>query len=197
MSKKNVTQLVKKQCLYLPEKRSYYFFPDNKIQLPLGAVLSFTSTLQTPRTSNYTDKLKQCDWGNIPITKGYSLLFQNPFFQPKFGAGFENHEKESESESGKTSEKTSTRPVTETSSQFRNQKTHDQKEEPDIREATFRGTQENIIPPSLRPINSLAENNDKMTTPYIVRLTDFLGEEEEMDVHMWLREAQKAIQANN
>ncbi|KAG9307187.1 hypothetical protein G9A89_017015 [Geosiphon pyriformis] len=36
-----------------------------------------------------------------------------------------------------------------------------------------------------------------MTTPYITRLTDFSGEKEEMDMHTWLREAQKAIQTNN
>ncbi|KAG9286128.1 hypothetical protein G9A89_010142 [Geosiphon pyriformis] len=94
-------------------------------------------------------------------------------------------------------EKTITRPVTETSSQSRNQETRDQEEEPDIREATFRNTQGNIIPPPLRPINPPAENGNEMTTPYIARLTDFSGEEEEMDVYTWLREAQKAIQANN
>ncbi|KAG9291958.1 hypothetical protein G9A89_004896 [Geosiphon pyriformis] len=36
-----------------------------------------------------------------------------------------------------------------------------------------------------------------MTTPYIARLTDFSREEEETDMYIWLREAQKAIQANN
>ncbi|KAG9289762.1 hypothetical protein G9A89_014497 [Geosiphon pyriformis] len=36
-----------------------------------------------------------------------------------------------------------------------------------------------------------------MATPYIARLTDFSREEEETDVHTWLRETQKAIQANN
>ncbi|KAG9300331.1 hypothetical protein G9A89_011404 [Geosiphon pyriformis] len=36
-----------------------------------------------------------------------------------------------------------------------------------------------------------------MATPYITRLTDFSEEKKEMDMHMWLREAQKAIQANN
>ncbi|KAG9290294.1 hypothetical protein G9A89_022270 [Geosiphon pyriformis] len=112
--------------------------------------------------------------------------------------GFKNHEEESESESEKeTSEKTITRPVTRTSSQSRNQETHDQEEEPDIREATFRNAQGNIISPPLRPINPPAENGNKMTTPYIARLTDFSGEEEETDVHTWLREAQKAIQTNN
>ncbi|KAG9301546.1 hypothetical protein G9A89_008398 [Geosiphon pyriformis] len=117
---------------------------------------------------------------------------------PKFRTGFENREEESESESEKeTSEKTITRPVTGTSSQSRNQETRDQEEEPDIREATFRNAQGNIIPPLLRPINPPAENGNEMTTPYIARLTDFSGEEEETDVHTWLREAQKAIQANN
>ncbi|KAG9286363.1 hypothetical protein G9A89_014529 [Geosiphon pyriformis] len=112
--------------------------------------------------------------------------------------GFENREEESESESEKeTSEKTITRPVTGTSSQSRNQETRDQEEEPNIREATFRNTQGNIIPPPLRPINPPAENGNEMTTPYIIRLTDFSGEEEETDMHTWLREAQKAIQANN
>ncbi|KAG9293945.1 hypothetical protein G9A89_019283 [Geosiphon pyriformis] len=111
---------------------------------------------------------------------------------------FENREEESESESEKeTSKKTITRPVTGTSSQSRNQKTHDQEEEPDIREATFRNAQGNIISPSLRPINPPAENGNEMTTLYIARLTDFSGEEEETDVYTWLREAQKAIQTNN
>ncbi|KAG9284057.1 hypothetical protein G9A89_022831 [Geosiphon pyriformis] len=96
-----------------------------------------------------------------------------------------------------TSKKTITRPVIETSSQSRNQETCDQEEEPDIKKATFRNTQENIIPLPLRPISSLAENSDKMATSYIARLTDFLGEEEETDMHTWLREAQKAIQTNN
>ncbi|KAG9287499.1 hypothetical protein G9A89_023871 [Geosiphon pyriformis] len=64
-----------------------------------------------------------------------------------------------------------------------------QSEELNIREVTFRGAQENIIPPPLRPINPPAENNDKMTTPYIMRLMDFSGEKEEMDVHIWLKEA--------
>ncbi|KAG9292810.1 hypothetical protein G9A89_006371 [Geosiphon pyriformis] len=69
------------------------------------------------RTPNYTEKLKQCNWGDILITGEYSLLFQKPHFQPKFGAEFENHEEKSESESEKeTSEKTITRLVTGTSS---------------------------------------------------------------------------------
>ncbi|KAG9291793.1 hypothetical protein G9A89_012078 [Geosiphon pyriformis] len=178
--------------------KSYHFSPENKIQIPLGAASSSTSTPQTPRTPSYIDKIKQRNWGDIPITGGYSSLFQNPLFQPKFRTGFENREEESESESEKeTSEKTITRPVTGTSSQSRNQETRDQEEEPDIREATFRNTQGNIIPPPLRPINPLAENGNEMTTPYITRLTDFSGEEEETDVHTWLREAQKTIQANN
>ncbi|KAG9300114.1 hypothetical protein G9A89_000854 [Geosiphon pyriformis] len=101
-----------------PEKRSYHFFLDNKIQLPLEAASSSILIPQILRIPNYTDKLKQPE--------------------------FENCEEESESESEETSEKTSTRP-----------------EEPNIREATFR------------------------------------REEEETDVHTWLREAQKAIQANN
>ncbi|KAG9301696.1 hypothetical protein G9A89_016767 [Geosiphon pyriformis] len=71
------------------------------------------------------------------------------------------------------------------------------KEEPDIREAIFRNAQGNIIPPSLRPISLPAKNGNKITTPYIARLTDFLGEEEETDVYTWFKEAQKAIQANN
>ncbi|KAG9299009.1 hypothetical protein G9A89_020322 [Geosiphon pyriformis] len=196
--KKTVTQSIKKQRIYSPEDKSYHFSPENKIQILLGAVSSSTSTPQMPRTPNYIDKIKQRNWEDIPITGGYSSLFQNPLFQPKFRTEFENREEESESESEKeTSEKTITRPVTGTSSQSRNQETCDQEEEPDIREATFRNAQGNIIPPSLRPINPLVENGNKMTTPYIARLTDFSGEEEEMDVHTWLREAQKAIQANN
>ncbi|KAG9304636.1 hypothetical protein G9A89_020200 [Geosiphon pyriformis] len=198
MPKKTVTQSIKKQRIYSPEDKSYHFSPENKIQIPLGAASSSTSTLQMPRTPSYIDKIKQRNWGDIPITGGYSLLFQNPLFQPKFRTGFENREEESESESEKeTSEKTITRPVTGTSSQSRNQETRDQEKEPDIREATFRNAQGNIIPPSLRPINPPAENGNEMTTPYITRLTDFSEEEEETDVHTWLREAQKAIQANN
>ncbi|KAG9303794.1 hypothetical protein G9A89_018691 [Geosiphon pyriformis] len=106
---------------------------------------------------------------------------------------FENCKEESELESKKTSEKTSTKPVTKTSSQSRNQKTHDQEEKPDISEATFRDAQGNIISPPLRPINSPAENNNKMATPYIMQLTDFSEEEKETDVYTWLREAQKTI----
>ncbi|KAG9286492.1 hypothetical protein G9A89_014658 [Geosiphon pyriformis] len=196
--KKTVTQSIKKQCIYSLEDKSYHFSPENKIQIPLGAASSSTSTPQTPRTPSYTDKIKQRNWGDIPITGGYSSLFQNPLFQPKFRMGFENREEESELEFEKeTSEKTITRPVTGTSSQSRNQETHDQEEEPDIREATFRNAQGNIIPSLLRPINPPAENSNKMTTPYIVRLTDFSGEEKETDMHTWFREAQKAIQANN
>ncbi|KAG9304722.1 hypothetical protein G9A89_004043, partial [Geosiphon pyriformis] len=117
---------------------------------------------------------------------------------PKFRMEFENREEESELESEKeTSEKTITRPVTGTSSQSRNQETRDQKEKLDIREATFRNAQGNIIPPPLRPINPPAENSNEMTTLYIARLTDFSGEEEETDVYTWLKEAQKPIQANN
>ncbi|KAG9307168.1 hypothetical protein G9A89_016996 [Geosiphon pyriformis] len=198
MPKKTVTQSIKKQRIYSPEDKSYHFSPENKIQIPLGAASSSTSTPQMPRTPSYIDKIKQRNWGDIPITGGYSSLFQNPLFQPKFRTGFENHEEKSESESEKeTSEKTITRPVTGTSSQSRNQETCDQEEEPDIREATFRNAQGNIISPSLRPINPPAENGNEMTTSYIARLTNFSGEEEEMDVHTWLREAQKAIQANN
>ncbi|KAG9301796.1 hypothetical protein G9A89_004276 [Geosiphon pyriformis] len=193
--KKTVTQSIKKQRIYSPEDKSYHFSPENKIQIPLGAASSSTSTPQTPRTPSYIDKIKQRNWGDIPITGGYSSLFQNPLFQPKFRMGFENREEKSESESEKeTSEKTITRPVTGTSSQFRNQETRDQEEEPDIREATFRNAQGNIIPSSLKPINPPAENGNEMTTPYIARLTDFSGEEEETDMHTWLREAQKAIQ---
>ncbi|KAG9286752.1 hypothetical protein G9A89_012302 [Geosiphon pyriformis] len=196
--KKTVTQSIKKQRIYSPEDKSYHFSPENKIQIPLGAASSSTSTPQTRKTPSYIDKIKQRNWGDIPITGGYLSLFQNPLFQPKFRTGFENREEESESESEKeTSKKTITRPVTGTSSQSRNQETRDQEEEPDIREATFRNAQGNIIPPSLRPINPPAENGNEMTTPYIARLTDFSGEEEETDVHTWLREAQKAIQANN
>ncbi|KAG9300180.1 hypothetical protein G9A89_000251, partial [Geosiphon pyriformis] len=157
--------------------------PKKTIQILLEAASLSTSTLQMPRTPSYTDKIKQCNWGDIPITGGYSSLFQNPFFQPKFGTEFENCEEESESESKKeTSEKTITRPVTGTSSQSKNQETHNQKKKLDIKEATFRNAQGNIIPPPFRPISSLAENSNEMTTPYITRLTDFLGEEEEMNV---------------
>ncbi|KAG9303294.1 hypothetical protein G9A89_013620 [Geosiphon pyriformis] len=196
--KKTVTQSIKKQRIYSPEDKSYHFSPENKIQIPLGAASSSTSTPQMPRTPSYIDKIKQRNWEDIPITGGYSSLFQNPLFQPKFRTGFENREEESESESEKeTSKKTITRPVTGTSSQSRNQETRDQEEKPDIREATFRNAQGNIIPPLLRPINPPAENSNKMTTPYIARLTDFSGKKEETDMHTWLREAQKAIQANN
>ncbi|KAG9302835.1 hypothetical protein G9A89_009612 [Geosiphon pyriformis] len=196
--KKTVTQSIKKQRIYSPEDKSYHFSPENKIQIPLGAASSSTLTPQMPRTPSYTDKIKQCNWEDIPITGGYSSLFQNPLFQPKFRTGFANREEESESESEKeTSEKTITRPVTETSSQSRNQETRNQEKELDIKEATFRNTQGNIIPLPLRPINPPAENGNEMTTPYITRLTDFSGEKEETDVHTWLREAQKAIQANN
>ncbi|KAG9296070.1 hypothetical protein G9A89_011922 [Geosiphon pyriformis] len=147
-----------------------------------GAASSSTSTPQMPRTPSYIDKIKQRNWGDIPITGGYSSLFQNPLFQPKFRTGFENREEESELESEKEiSEKTITRPVTGTSSQSRNQETRDQEEEPDIREVTFRNAQGNIIPPPLRPINPPAENGNEITTPYIARLTDFSGEEEETD----------------
>ncbi|KAG9284014.1 hypothetical protein G9A89_022788 [Geosiphon pyriformis] len=165
------------------------FSPENKIQIPLGAASSSTSTPQTPKTPR-----------DIPITGGYSSLFQNSLFQPKFRTGFENSEEESESESEKeTSEKTITRPVTGTSSQSRNQETRDQEKEPNIREATFRNAQGNIIPSPLRSINPPAENGNEMTTPYIARLTDFSGEKKETDMHIWLREAnnwndQRAIQ---
>ncbi|KAG9292836.1 hypothetical protein G9A89_016198 [Geosiphon pyriformis] len=196
--KKTVTQSIKKQRIYSPKDKSYHFSPENKIQISLGAVSSSTSTPQMPRTPSYTDKIKQRNWRNIPITGGYSLLFQNPLFQPKFRTGFENREEEFKSESEKeTSEKTITRPVTGTNSQSRNQETCDQEEELDIRKATFRNAQRNIIPLPLRPISPPAENGNEITTPYIVRLTDFSGEEEETDMHTWLREAQKAIQANN
>ncbi|KAG9291773.1 hypothetical protein G9A89_012058 [Geosiphon pyriformis] len=192
--KKTVTQSIKKQCIYSPEDKSYHFSPENKIQIPLGAVLSSTSTPQMPRTPSYTDKIKQCNWEDIPITGGYLSLFQNSLFQPKFGTGFENCEEESELESEKeTSKKTITRLVTGTSSQFRNQETCDQNKEPNIKKATFRNAQGNIIPPPLRPISPPAENSNEMVTPYIARLTDFSKEEEETDVHTWLREAQKAI----
>ncbi|KAG9294012.1 hypothetical protein G9A89_019350 [Geosiphon pyriformis] len=145
--KKTVTQSIKKQHIYLLENKSYHFSLENKIQIPLGAALSSTSTLQMPRTPSYTDKIKQCNWEDIPITGGYLSLSQNSLFQPKFGMGFENCEEESESESEKeTSKKTITRPVTETSSQSRNQETCNQEKEPDIREATFRNAQGNIIP---------------------------------------------------
>ncbi|KAG9292952.1 hypothetical protein G9A89_016314 [Geosiphon pyriformis] len=169
--KKTVTQSIKKQRIYSPEDKSYHFSLENKIQIPLGAASSSTSTPQMPKTPSYIDKIKQ---------------------------QFENREEESESESEKeTSKKTITRPVTGTSSQSKNQETRDQEEEPDIREATFRNTQGNIIPRPLRPINPPAENSNEITTPYIAKLTDFSGKEEETDVHTWLREAQKAIQANN
>ncbi|KAG9290038.1 hypothetical protein G9A89_010344 [Geosiphon pyriformis] len=191
--KKTVTQSIKKQHIYSPEDKSYYFSPENKIQILLGVVLSSTLTPQMPRTSSYTDKIKQCNWGDIPITRGYSLLFQNPLFQPKFGMGFENCEEESELESEKeTSEKTITRLVIGTSSQSRNQETHNQEEELDIKEAIFKNTQGNIIPPPFRPISPPAENGNKMATPYIARLTDFSGEEKETDANNWNN--QRAIQ---
>ncbi|KAG9307521.1 hypothetical protein G9A89_003844 [Geosiphon pyriformis] len=103
---------------------------------------------------------------NIPITGEYSSLFQNSLFQPKFRTEFENCKEESELESKKeTSKKTITRLVTGTSSQSRNQETHNQEKELDI-----------------RPISPPAENSDKMATPYITRLTDFSGEKEETNV---------------
>ncbi|KAG9307661.1 hypothetical protein G9A89_023226 [Geosiphon pyriformis] len=71
----------------------------------------------------------------IPLKAALSTLTPQTPRTPKF----ENHEEESESESEKeTSKKTITRPVTGINSQSRNQETHDQEEEPDIREATFR-----------------------------------------------------------
>ncbi|KAG9300880.1 hypothetical protein G9A89_015336 [Geosiphon pyriformis] len=146
--------------------------PKKTIQILLGAASSSTSTPQMPRTPN------------IPITGEYSSLFQNPLFQPKFVTEFENCEEEFELESKKkTSKKTITRLVIETSSQFRNQKTCDQEEKPDIKEATFRNAQGNIIPSFLRPISPPAENGNEMATPYIARLTDFSGEEEETDMY--------------
>ncbi|KAG9302762.1 hypothetical protein G9A89_009539 [Geosiphon pyriformis] len=165
--KKTVTQSIKKQCIYSPEDKSYHFSPENKIQILLGAASSSTSTPQMPRTPSYTDKIKQ---------------------------RFENHKEESELESEKeTSEKTITKPVTGTSSQFRNQETCDQEEELDIREATFRNAQGNIITSLLRPISPPVENGNEITISYIARLTDFSGKEEETDMHTWLRKAQKAI----
>ncbi|KAG9290140.1 hypothetical protein G9A89_010446 [Geosiphon pyriformis] len=55
MPKKNVMQLVKKQCLYLSEEKTYHFFPDNKIQLLLETASSFTST---PQTLMLSDKIR-------------------------------------------------------------------------------------------------------------------------------------------
>ncbi|KAG9294747.1 hypothetical protein G9A89_008226 [Geosiphon pyriformis] len=196
--KKTVTQSIKKQCIYSSEDKLYHFSPKNKIQISLGAASLSTSTLQTPKTPSYTDKIKQCNWGDIPITERYLSLFQISLFQPKFRTEFENCEEESKLESEKeTSKKTITRPVTRTSSQSKNQETCNQEEELDIRKATFRNAQGNIISSSLRPISSPVENSNKMATPYITRLTDFSEEKKEMNVHTWLRKAQKAIQANN
>ncbi|KAG9302122.1 hypothetical protein G9A89_020556 [Geosiphon pyriformis] len=62
--KKTVTQLIKKQRIYSPEDKSYHFSPENKIQIPLGAASSSTSTPQTPRTPNYIDKIKQYKSGD-------------------------------------------------------------------------------------------------------------------------------------
>ncbi|KAG9306893.1 hypothetical protein G9A89_002562 [Geosiphon pyriformis] len=125
-------------------------------------------------------------------------LAQTPKNTPKFGTEFENHEEESELESKKkTSKKTITRLVTGTSSQSRNQKTYDQEKKLNIKEATFRNAQGNIIPLFLRPISPPAENGNKMAISYITRLTDFSEEEKKMDIYTWLREVQKAIQANN
>ncbi|KAG9290295.1 hypothetical protein G9A89_022271 [Geosiphon pyriformis] len=42
--KKTVTQSIKKQRIYSPEDKSYHFSPENKIQIPLGAASSLTST---------------------------------------------------------------------------------------------------------------------------------------------------------
>ncbi|KAG9291748.1 hypothetical protein G9A89_012033 [Geosiphon pyriformis] len=161
--KKTVTQSIKKQCIYSPEDKSYHFSPENKIQILLEAASSSILTPQMPRTPNYTDKIKQCNWGDISITGGYSLLFQNSLFQPKFRTGFENCEEKSESEFKKeTSEKTITKLVTGTSSQSKNQETRDQEKELDIKKATFRNAQENIISPPLRPISPPAENSNEM-----------------------------------
>ncbi|KAG9304741.1 hypothetical protein G9A89_003915 [Geosiphon pyriformis] len=48
-----------KQRIYSPEDKSYHFSPENKIQIPLRAASSSTSTPQTPRTPSYIDKIKQ------------------------------------------------------------------------------------------------------------------------------------------
>ncbi|KAG9302348.1 hypothetical protein G9A89_011774 [Geosiphon pyriformis] len=185
-------QSSKKQHIYSPENKLYYFSPENKIQISLGAALSSTSTPQTPKTFNYTDKLKQHNWGNIPITGGYLSLFKMPLLQPNFGAKFENYKEKSKSETKKLIKKPKTKPVTRSSNQSKNQE-----EKLNIREVTFRDTQKNIILTPLRPINLPAENNNEIITSYIAQLTDFLGEKEETDVYTWLKETQKAIQANN
>ncbi|KAG9287207.1 hypothetical protein G9A89_008837 [Geosiphon pyriformis] len=185
-------QSLEKQHIYSPENKLYYFSPENKIQILLGAALSSTSTPQIPKTLNYTNKLKQHNWRNIPITEGYLSLFKMPLLQPNFEAKFENYKKESELETKEPIKEPKTKPVTRSSNQSKNQE-----EKLDIREATFRNTQENIILTLLRPINLPAENDDEITTLYIAQLIDFLGEKEETDVHTWLKETQKAIQANN
>ncbi|KAG9290836.1 hypothetical protein G9A89_010985 [Geosiphon pyriformis] len=165
--KKTVTQSIKKQRIYSPEDKSYHFSPENKIQIPLGAASSSTSTPQTPRTPSYIDKIKQRNWGDIPITGGYSSLFQNLLFQPKFRTGFENREEESESESEKeTSEKTITRPVTGTSSQSRNQETRDQEKEPDIREYF---SDPNAVIQLQNEFNTIKQNTGETVTQYFAR----------------------------
>ncbi|KAG9292627.1 hypothetical protein G9A89_006999 [Geosiphon pyriformis] len=143
------------------KNKSYYFSLENKIQILLGAVLSLISTPQMPRTPT------------------------------KIWNRFKTHKEKSESESKKkTSKKTITRPVTGISSQSKNQETYNQEKELDIREATFKNTQRNIILSLLRPISPPAENGNEITTPYITRLTDFSGEEEEMDMHINQRATQ-------
>ncbi|KAG9297285.1 hypothetical protein G9A89_009967 [Geosiphon pyriformis] len=177
--KKTVMQSLKKQHIYLPKNKSYYFSPENKIQISLRAALLSTLTSQIPKTFNYTDKLKQHNWGNIPITEGYLSHFKMPLLQPNFGAKFENYKKESELETKEPIKEPKTKPVTKSSNQSKNQE-----EKLDIRKATFRDTQENIIITPLRPINLPAENDDEITTLYIAQLTDFLGEKKETDVHI-------------
>ncbi|KAG9291205.1 hypothetical protein G9A89_004608 [Geosiphon pyriformis] len=148
--------------------------------------------ISTGNTREHTNKTKEnLETNQESNQQKLGTLAQTPKKTPKFETGFENHEEESELESEKeTSKKTITRLVTETSSQFRNQETRDQEEELDIKEAIFKNVQGNIIPPSLRPINPLAENGNKMATSYIARLTNFSEEEEETDIYTWLREAQ-------
>ncbi|KAG9304830.1 hypothetical protein G9A89_016860 [Geosiphon pyriformis] len=141
-----------------------------------------TQTIQLGRYTNY---------------KRIFIAIPKTPFSTKIWSRFENCKEKSKSESEETSEKTSIRPVTGTSNLSRNQETRDQEEKPDIKEATFRDAQGNIIPFSFRPINPPAENNDEIATSYITQLTNFSGEEEETDMHTWFREAQKVIQANN
>ncbi|KAG9301019.1 hypothetical protein G9A89_015755 [Geosiphon pyriformis] len=140
-------QSLKKQHIYSSENKSYHFSPENKIQIPLEAASSSTSISTS----------------QMPKTPNYTDKLKQ--------SEFENCEEKSELETEKPIKEPRTKPVTRSSNQSKNQE-----EELDIKEATFRNVQENIIFTYLRLINPPAENNDKITTPYITQLTNFSGE---------------------